>query len=285
MKIEMVLIPAGEFVMGSATGSPDERPLCRVRIERPFWMGVCEITNEQFARFDPEHDSRVESKNAYQFGIHGYPMNEPQQPVVRVSWQEAMVFCRWLSEKTGEQFSLPTEAQWEWACRAGTDTPMFYGDMDTDFSRFANMGDAKMVEFVTNPYTVFQPYKDPPKYDDWIPKDTRFNDGSLLTVAPGRYEPNPWGLCDVHGNATEWTRTTYRPYPYDPGDGRDDPDAAGRKVARGGSWRDRPKRCTSGFRYAYQAYQKVYNVGFRVICEPADRRSARRPSPTPGPAS
>jgi formylglycine-generating enzyme required for sulfatase activity len=281
VSFEMVLIPPGEFVMGSPTGEVDERPMTRVRIDRPFWMGVGEITNAEFARFDSTHDSRVESKNAYQFGIHGYPMNEPEQPVVRVSWDEAMAFCRWLSQRAGAQFTLPTEAQWEYACRAGTATPMFYGDLDTDFSEFANVGDAKMVEFVTNPYTVFEAYKDPPKYDDWIPKETRFNDGSLLTVAPGAYQPNAWGLCDVHGNAAEWTRTAYRPYPHYADDGRDDPSTPGRKVVRGGSWRDRPKRCTSSFRLSYQPYQRVYNVGFRVICgvEPPSVAANLAPDP------
>jgi len=265
--MQLALIPAGEFVMGSLTGAADERPLARVKIDRPFWMGTCEVTNQQFHQFNPSHDSRVETKNAYQFGIHGYPMNEPWQPVVRLPWKHAVAFCRWLSEKTGRPFSLPSEAQWEYACRGGTDTPLFCGDLDTDFSEHANFCDAKMVEFVTNPYTVFSAYKNPPKYDDWIPKETRFNDGGLLTVEPGTYQPNAWGLCDMHGNVSEWTRTTYRPYPYRPDDGRDDPDNPGRKVVRGGSWRDRPQRGTSSFRLSFQPYQAVYNVGFRVVCE------------------
>jgi formylglycine-generating enzyme required for sulfatase activity len=265
--LDLVLIPAGEFVMGSTTGQRDERPMGRVRIERPFWMGTCEITNRQYALFDPRHDSRVESKNAYQFGIHGYPMNGPEQPVVRVTWERAMDFCRWLSEKTGPRFTLPTEAQWEYACRAGTATPFHYGDLDTDFSSRANMSDASMTKFASNPYTVDQPLQDPPKYDDWIPKDPRFNDGAVLTVAPGGYQPNAWGLHDMHGNVFEWTRTTYRPYPYDVADGRDAGDPRGEKVVRGGSWRDRPRRCTSSFRLAYQPYQRVYNVGFRVVGE------------------
>jgi len=151
--LDLALIPAGEFIMGNHTGKVDERPAARVRIERPFWIGACEVTNQQYARFDPEHDSRVETKNAYQFGIHGYPMNRPEQPVVRVSWQRAMAFCQWLSERTGGPFSLPSEAQWEYACRAGTASPMFYGDLDSDFSEFANLADAKMTEFASNPYT------------------------------------------------------------------------------------------------------------------------------------
>ncbi len=265
--IELVLVPAGAFVMGSASGEVDERPRSVVKVERPFWMAVGEVTNRQFARFDPQHDSRVESKNAYQFGIHGYPMNEPDQPVVRVSWRHAAAFCRWLSDRTGERFALPTEAQWEYACRAGTSTAFSFGERGADFSRHANVSDAKMIEFVTNPYTVFDVLKNPPPADDWIPKDTRYNDGGLLTVPPGRYEPNAWGLRDMHGNAAEWTLSSYRPYPYDPRDGRDSGEADGLKVVRGGSWRDVPGRGTSSFRLGYQPYQKVFNVGFRVVSE------------------
>ena len=267
LMLHLVRIPAGEFVMGSATGVVDERPQVTVRIDRPFWIGSCEVTNEQFARFDPTHDSRVETKNTYQFGIHGYPANQATQPVVRCSWQEALAFCRWLSAQTGRPFSLPTEAQWEYAARAGTATPFFFGALDSDFSRFANLADAKLSEFASNPYTVDQPLQNPTKYDDWIPKDSRFNDGSLIQVQPGGYQANAWGLFDVHGNVAEWTRSTYRSYPHDVADGRDDPATVGRKVVRGGSWRDRPLRATSSFRLSYQPYQRVYNVGFRVACE------------------
>lgn len=261
VKLEMVLIPAGEFVMGNPTGELDERPACRMKIERPFWMAVHETTNRAYNLFDPAHDSRVEDKNTYQFGIHGYPANKPEQPVVRVSWNEAMNYCRWLTAKTGLPFSLPTEAQWEHACRAGSATPFFYGDLNADFSKFANLADAKLSEFASNPYTVDQPLPNPPKYDDWIPKDARFNDGALLTVAPGRYLPNPWGLCDMHGNAAEWTRSAYRPYPYQ------EADQGPRRVVRGGSWRDEPKRATASYRLSYLPHQRVHNVGFRVICE------------------
>ena len=102
------------------------------------------------------------------------------------------------------------------------------------------MADAKLVEFASDVWDNSKPLKNPTRFDEWFPKDARFNDGGLLSVSPGRYRPNAWGLCDMHGNVAEWTRTAYRPYPYDPGDGRDDPACAGRKVVRGGSWRDRP---------------------------------------------
>ena len=262
VKLEMVLIPAGEFVIGSSSPLANEQPMARVALDKPFWMGRLEITNQQYAVFNPDHDSRVETKNTYQFGVHGYPANEPPQPVVRVTWDGAMAFCRWLSATTGQEFSLPTEAQWEYACRAGTSTPMSYGDLDADFSKFANMSDATMTLFASDPYTIDKPLKNPAKYDDWIPKDSRFNDGSLLSVAPGGYQPNAWGLHDMHGNVAEWTRSTYRPYP-----NADPQITPGRKVVRGGSWRDLPKRCTSSFRTPFEPYQRVYNVGFRVISE------------------
>jgi formylglycine-generating enzyme required for sulfatase activity len=267
LKLDLVRVPAGAFVMGDAQGENDERPCTRVAIERPFWIGTCEVTNEQFARFDPAHDSHVESKNGYQFGVHGFPVDGPRQPVVRVSWLRARAFCHWLAEKTGEPFALPTEAQWEYACRAGGDSPLWYGTPQSDFSAFANLADAKLREFVTEPYFLHTPPKQYGKYDDWLPKDSRFCDGGLVTVDVGRYRPNAWGLYDMHGNAAEWTRSVYRPYPYDPSDGRDQDTAEGKRVVRGGSWRDLPPQARSASRLAYHPWQGVFNVGFRVVSE------------------
>jgi formylglycine-generating enzyme required for sulfatase activity len=100
---------------------------------------------------------------------------------------------------------------------------------------------------------------------DFTPREGRFNDGQRIVCEVGKYQPNAWGLLDMHGNVAEWTRTQYRPYPYKT-DGRDGDDAAGERVIRGGSWADRPFRATSAFRLSYPKWQKVYNVGFRVIC-------------------
>jgi formylglycine-generating enzyme required for sulfatase activity len=263
--VELVFVPAGEFVMGSLDGPPDEWPQSTVRIEKPFWMGVHEISNAQYAQFDPQHDSHVEPKQAYQFGVHGYPMDRPEQPVVRVSWDRAMDFCRWLSEKTGSDVTLPTEAQWEYAARAGSAQPFWFGGLDDDFGPYANMADVNIRKFASNPYTVDQAYPNATKYDDYMPREPRFDDGVLLTCEGGRYEPNPWGLCDMHGNVAEWTRSTYRPYPYESADGREDPASTERPVVRGGSWRDRPKRSTASYRLAYEKYQRVFNVGFRIV--------------------
>jgi formylglycine-generating enzyme required for sulfatase activity len=192
-------------------------------------------------------------------------MDRPEQPVVRVSWDRAMAFCRWLSKKTGSTVTLPTEAQWECAARAGSATPFWFGGLDDDFGSFANMADVNIRKFASNPYTVDQAYPNATKYDDYMPRERRFDDGVLLTCEGGKYQPNPWGLCDMHGNVAEWTRSLYRPYPYDPIDGREDITSIERRVVRGGSWRDRPKRSTASYRLGYEKYQRLFNVGFRIV--------------------
>ncbi len=259
--IEFVRIPPGRFVMGDAQGEQDEGPPTAVEIREPFWISRTEITNAQYALFDPRHDSRFEHRGSWIFGQKylGWPLNKPDQPVVRVSWLEAMSFCRWLSDKLGIEATLPTEAQWEYACRAGSATPLFFGGLNSDFSQWANMADRSIKLLAYDSW--------PPRPPDIAPRDDRFDDGYLVTAPVGSYRPNAWGLYDMHGNAAEWTRTLYRPYPYREDDGRNSFIATGRYVVRGGSWRDRPKRCRSSFRLAYQAYQKVFDVGFRVVCK------------------
>lgn len=269
VSLKLIKVPAGSFIMGS-TRNADEMPQTKVDIEEAFWIGQFEITNKQFRAFDPAHDSRDEHRHGYQFGRKGYSMNHDDQPAVRISWKQAMDYCEWLSEKTGMQFTLPDEAQWEWACRAGSATPFWFGNLDADFSNYANMGDIKLKEFAA--CTAFKFYEstrvidNPNKYDDWIPRDTSFNDGGFISEPVGRYRANPWDLYDMHGNVWEWTLSSYRPYPYSTQDGRNVPFADnGKRVVRGGSWYDRPFRNTSSFRLPYRDYQKVYNVGFRVV--------------------
>ncbi len=259
--LDLVRIPPGSFIMGDPQGTPDERPLASVRIDKSFWMGKCEVSNEQFAKFNPAHDSRFEHRSSWWFDEEytGWPLKQPQQPVVRVSWEETMEFCRWLSNKTGAKVTLPTEAQWEWACRAGTNMPFSYGGLDTDFSAFGNMGDASLRKLADEGWR--------PKSPDLIPKDNRSNDGALVTCAIGRYAPNAWGLYDMHGNASEWTRSNYHPYPYRAYDDRKTDATGSNKTIRGGSWRDRPAHCRSASRWSYAPWQKVFNVGFRVIIE------------------
>ncbi|MEX2188362.1 MAG: SUMF1/EgtB/PvdO family nonheme iron enzyme [Pirellulales bacterium] len=270
--LPLAWIPPGEFLMGSTTGHADERPRHRVKVERGFWLGRHEISNAMYRLFDPAHESRTEDRHGYQFGVTGYDLDRPEQPVVRVSWQEATAFCEWLSRRTGRKFVLPTEAQWEWACRAGTESDFSFGDRGADFSSHANFGDAMLANFAGDPYTQdwrAAAMKHPNQYDNWIPQDARFNDGGFISEDVAKYAPNPWGLRNMHGNVWEWTRSAYRPYPHRDDDERDEAmsDVSVERVARGGSWYDRPLRGTSSFRLPYPAYQRVYNLGFRVVCE------------------
>jgi len=163
----------------------------------------------------------------------------------------------------GRVYRLPTEAQWEYACRAGTKGALWYGGVETDFSGFANLADATLRHVDT-----FEPWKLPSgAIPEWRPAIDHVNDGHRVSAPVGSYRPNPWGLHDMHGNVTEWTRSEFRAYPYRDDDGRNDLEGRGRKIVRGGSWYDRPKRARSAFRLSYQPYQGVYNVGFRVVCE------------------
>jgi formylglycine-generating enzyme required for sulfatase activity len=260
-------IPPGSFPLGGE--QPDEQPVHTVRIARGFWMATAEVTNAQYARFDPEHDSGREHLRGYAFGMEGYPLHEPAQPVARVAWHQAREFCAWLARRTGLRVELPTEAQWEYACRAGTTTPFSFGAAAADFSLHANLSDLTTREFAANNYlrTSQVPLPNPPPANDYTLKDDRFHDGLLVAGPAGRLKPNPWGLHDLHGNVAEWTRSLYQTYPYKEDDGRNRPDAAGRRVVRGGSWRDRPLRATAGFSLAYLPHQRALDVGFRVIVD------------------
>ncbi|MFV2065500.1 MAG: SUMF1/EgtB/PvdO family nonheme iron enzyme, partial [Pirellulales bacterium] len=262
--IELIRIPAGSFLMGDTTGrgADDEWPASIVRIERDFWIGRHEITNEQFRHFFPEHVSGFFTKRQIEYDGPGIQLDEPQQPAVRVSWDEAMIFCRRVSATNGLRATLPTEAQWEYAARAGTTTALSYGDVDADFTAWANVADRSLACLYVGSSGVanLQPF----------PSDMRFDDLAIATTPVASYQANAWGLYDIHGNAAEWTRSAYRPYPYDPADGRDDVRATsgtGKRVVRGGSFCDRPSRCGSAFRLAYPAWQCVHNVGFRVVVE------------------
>ena len=268
VKLEMVWIPPGQFVMGSTTGYRDEQPPARTVIEKGFWMGSLEVSNAQYARFDPKHDSRLEHTDFLHFSVaaRGFPLNAPTQPVCRVSWNRAIEFCRWLSKKTASTgsplaghgapgFTLPTEAQWEYACRAGSAAPLWYGRPDVDFAAFANLADKNLRASSHG------------CIPDWKPAMESVDDGYRVSAPVGSFKPNAWGLHDMHGNVAEWTRSVYRPYPYKD-DGRNALKGTSKRTVRGGSWFDRPAQGTSSFRLRYEAHQKVYNVGFRVVIEP-----------------
>ena len=271
LKIAVTRIPAGRFVIGDPNGQPDERPLTAVSITQPFWMSTCEISNEQFARFMPSHDSgHYWKRHEDRYDDKGMVLNEPSQPALRVSWNEAMGFCKWLSCRTGLEISLPTEAQWEYACRAGSDEPLHYGNLNYDFGPFANMADKTFATFGFTGKSLTGKFEIEGGIDYLVPEgvdlaDRRFDDGYCVTAPIGGRKPNAFGLTDMHGNVAEWTLSTYRPYPYNAADSRNDRSTDDEKVVRGGSYLDRPNRCRAGARYSYPAWQKVHNVGFRVV--------------------
>jgi len=250
----LVLIPAGEFVMGAPVGESaldtDEQPQTKVQITKPFWLGKFEVTNQQYRCFSASHDSRFIDTNGKDRVGPGPPLNEPLQPVCRISWHDARRFCEWLAALAKQPCRLPTEAEWEYACRAGTTTPFSFGAPDT-IAQYANFADASLGGL-----------------KPWALRDPGRSDGAAASAPVGRYQPNPWGLYDMHGNVAEWTGSLYRPYPYQPDDGREGLSATGARVVRGGSWDDLPRRCRSAFRLSYDPVYPVYNVGFRVLLEP-----------------
>jgi sulfatase modifying factor 1 len=180
--MKLVRIEPGTFMMGAGDAPPktreewdrrdwDESPAHPVKISRPFYLGVTEVTNAQFEQFDPEHKKLR--------GKHG-TSSQDNDPVVMVTWQQAVDFCNWLSKKEGKPYRLPTEAEWEYACRAGTTTPYHTGEKLTP----------EQANFGLSP------------------------DGKkrISAVAVGSYPANAWGLHDMHGNVAEWCLDWYGPY-------------------------------------------------------------------------
>ena len=180
--IKLRLIPAGEFMMGSPDNEEerrdDEGPAHRVRITKPFYLGVYEVTQEQYVQLTGNNPSKFAGKT---------------NPVEVVNWKEATEFCAKLSAKEGVEYRLPTEAQWEWACRAGTATPFHFG--------YATNGS----QANTNGKRPYDATPRPP-YPEW-----KLGPSHGRTTVVGSYPPNAWGLHDMHGNVSEWCRDWYAP--------------------------------------------------------------------------
>jgi formylglycine-generating enzyme required for sulfatase activity len=192
--MKFVRIEPGSFMMGSPEGGDfDERPVHKVNITRPFYMGVIEVTNAQYEQFDASH--------IYLRGRRGVS-KDLNEAVIYVSWHEAVEFCRWLVNKENLWYRLPTEAEWEYACRAETSTKYYTGDE------------------LPNIYHKHQ-------------ERTAFPEPVDLTV--GKTPANKWGLYDMHGNVEEWCYDWYGPYTAAEETGPDGPIDGDFKVTRGGS--------------------------------------------------
>ena len=250
LAMTFVCIPAGSYVTGNVDGAEDEMHQRKVTVDRPFWMATRETTNELFNLFDPTHDSRLESNERLHFGdglVRGFPLNGPRQPVVRISQQQALAFCKWLSKKTGRRCTLPTEQQWEWAAQFGKCDERGYAGKD--FSKLANLADI----------SYHFKYAASGEMPHWRPAVFNSEDGARVSTNVGTYAPNEAGVYDLIGNVAEWTTTTWTP----PNGIRLPPQV----VAKGGGWRDRPKTATPFSKMPARPAMKFVDVGFRVIME------------------
>ncbi|MBD3377801.1 SUMF1/EgtB/PvdO family nonheme iron enzyme [candidate division KSB1 bacterium] len=261
--IDFVEIPAGWFVMGDPNGQPDEWPLSRVEIKETYWISKTEVTNEMYRLYDPDHDSRYYAKRHAVPDDMGLSLNDPDQPVVRVSWEDAIGFCNWLSQKSDLDITLPTEAQWEYACRAGhhlfASNESWPGMANLADSLFA-FGRQKNRLQITGGVQHMD-------LEGARLADTTFCDGYRVSSPVASFKSNTFGLYDILGNVAEWTCSVYKPYPYDVTDGRDELEAPGERVVRGGSWFDPPSRARAGIRLSYPVWQRIFNVGFRVVIQ------------------
>jgi formylglycine-generating enzyme required for sulfatase activity len=219
--MKLVFIPPGRFTMGP-NGST-----YRVTLARPFYLGTTEVTLGQYRKFKPGHTVPGAAE----------PFNAADRPAAMVSWEDARAFCRWLSEQPGEKaagrvYALPTEAQWEWAARAGTSTSRYFGDTDkgqADYSWFNHT-------YAPNPKTEA---------------------GDRGRQPVGKLKPNAWGLYDMLGNVWEWC------------DDRRTDEATGEvrdPVMRGGSWRSGAFHCTAAAHDPGDPKAKTDHIGFRVVC-------------------
>jgi len=245
MKMVLLEIPPGEFMMGSPDGEKErqacETPVHRVRITRPFHMGRCEVTNRQYRCFRPEHRS-------------GH-LDGDNQPALWVSWHDAEGFCRWLSREVKKNVRLPTEAQWEYACRAGTSTRFHTGDGVRGVKDSADLALAA-----------------------WYGATAA---GRSHPV--GLREPNKFGLYDMHGNAWEWCRDWFAAdyYRSSPAEDPTGPAAGAAKVLRGGCWFYWTHHyCRSGHRYRFRPDAREPVIGFRVVLEPGPYQPPSPPEVT-----
>jgi formylglycine-generating enzyme required for sulfatase activity/serine/threonine protein kinase len=258
IKMEFARIPAGEFMMGKPDSEPrarpdgtsigdfrvaeeqKEKPHHRVRISSDFEMAIYPVTQEQYEKVMGSNPSHFSAAGAGKSKVER--MDTRQYPVEMVSWYESNEFCRKLSELTGRPCVLPTEAQWEYACRAGTLTSFHFGT-SCDGTQ-ANC-------------------------DGNIPYGTREKGPFLGRTCPvGSYPPNPFGLYDMHGNVLQWCRDYCDAGPYNVSITVDPPGPAsgGMRVQRGGGWNHDAWGCRAAYRAGNNPAHRYYHCGLRVVC-------------------
>lgn len=245
--MEFVRVQGGCFDMGSPSGEkgrgPYEGPVHEVCLDG-FYMGKYAVTNRQYRLFKPEHNSGDYEENS---------LNGDDQPAVEVSWEDATEYARWLSRKAGKTFRLPTEAEWEYAARAGTKTARFWGDDPDDACHYANVYD-KTSERVH-------------KFD-WPSHNC--DDGFAVTAPAGTFQPNNFGLYDMLGNVWEWTQDWYGEdyYSISPRNNPQGPSSGSIRVIRGGSWFNDAWNVRSANRFRNSPDYRFINLGFRLVLSP-----------------
>lgn len=219
VKMDLVFIPAGSFPMGSETGHVNEKPIHKVTITKPFYLGKYEVTQEQWRAVMGDNPSRSKG---------------PHKPVENVSWNDCQAFLKKLSEKMpGRTFRLPTEAQWEHACRAGTTTEFFFGN---------------------NPAGMFD-------YAWWA-------DTTSETHPVGEKKPNPWGLFDMYGNVWEWCSDWWAEYTADEAVDPSGPASGSDRALRGGAWSSPVEICRSASRIIYFPPEYHHRIiGCRIVVD------------------
>jgi formylglycine-generating enzyme len=226
LAMDLIEIPAGEFWMGCETGRADENPVHRVYVDA-FAMGSTTVTNQQYRLFA---DATGEALSPV---VSGRCFNDPSQPVVAVTWFNAMAYCSWLSRETGLSFRLPTEAEWEWAIRDGRDKALYAWGND--------------------PPDTLERYR------------TGWQEEGPQTVALDA--PNRRGLYDLGDNVHEWCLDWYDPEYYSRAP-RSNPvnlDATARRASRGGAWRHRVKVSRCAARSSLSPDFAYTDYGFRVV--------------------
>jgi serine/threonine protein kinase len=255
LDMKLVRIPAGEFFMGAPqdeTGAEvTEKPQHVVRITKPFYIGRYEVTQAEYTKVTGTTPAHFSSTGAGKDTVA--TLDTSRFPVEMVSWIEATAFCRLLSElpaekAAGRRYRLPTEAEWEYACRAGTSTPVYLGGS-------LSFGEANI--------RADQPYSTDVKGPDL---------GRTTTV--GSYVRNPWGLCDMAGNVAEWCQDWYDQGYYGRSPVVDPPGAesGNRRVARGGSFQFGGRHSRSAARALCGENFRAPDLGFRVVCEITEKK-------------
>ena len=291
--MKLRLISAGEFQMGSpnsdrAANREKEQPRHLVKITKSFYMDIHEVTVGQFRRFVQAEKYRTEAErdgngawgyDATRRNLQGKPQynwknvgwqQQDNHPVVNVTWNDASAFCRWLSRKEGTTYRLPTEAEWEYSCRAGTSSPYSSGDDVASLQSIANIADSSFSQKIPS-----RP-KSPQSWDDGYP----------FTAPVGSFQRNDWGLYDMHGNVREWCQDWYAPYgskkvlsdPAGPAQGQSFADGP-HHVLRGGAFGDQPGYVRSADRATYPPGVRILDIGFRVArsIDPAKRTTSQTP--------